>query len=218
VDLPGEKPGLMPSREWSTRVRRQKYYAGETPSVAVGQGALTVTPLQLARAIGGMAVGGTWFRPRVLKNITEPERPVKADLDPDNVGEIVNGMYGVVNEGGTGSGARLPDVEVCGKTGSAQVASLAYTKSAAAEGEDVRDNAWFVGFAPRENPEIVAVVLVEHGVHGGYDAGVVRDIIKAYFDKKARVEALKQREGAAAVRTSSLTTMGLRPEIPGVKQ
>ncbi|HUA62937.1 MAG TPA: penicillin-binding protein 2 [Verrucomicrobiae bacterium] len=217
VDLPGEKPGLMPSREWSTRVRRQKYYAGETPSVAVGQGALTVTPLQLARAIGGIAVGGTWFRPHLLKNLTEPERPVKADLDPENVTEIVNGMYGVVNEGGTGAAARLPEIEVCGKTGSAQVASIAYAKSAAAEGsgEDLRDNAWFVAFAPRQDPEIVAAVLVEHGVHGGYEADVVRDVLKAYFDKKARVEALKQREGAAAVRTSELTTLGLQPQAPG---
>lgn len=220
VDLPNEKPGLMPSREWSIRVRHQKYYAGETPSVGVGQGALTVTPLQLARAIGGMAIGGTWFRPHLLKNLTEPERPVRADLDPENVNEVVYGMYGVVNEGGTGTLAKLPDIDVCGKTGSAQVASMAYTKAASAEkdGEDLRDNAWFVGFAPRQDPEIVVAVLVEHGIHGGYEAPIVRDILKAYFDKKARTQALKERENAAAVHTSALTTMGLEPRAPGAKQ
>ena len=195
IDLPGEKTGLMPSKEWATRVRHERWYAGETPSLAVGQSALTVTPLQLARAIGGIAVGGTWHQPHLLKALAD--RPLRADLDPDNLKTVIDGMFGVVNEGGTGAGARLPTVEVCGKTGTAQLASLDYVKSNATDKtKDLRDNAWFVGFAPRTDPEIVVVAMVEHGVHGANEAPIVRDVIKAYFDKKARLEALRQQQTA----------------------
>ena len=215
IDLPGEKPGLMPSKEWAMRVRHERWYAGETPSVAVGQGALTVTPLQLARAIGGIAVGGTWHQPHLYKSLGETERPTRADLDPDNLKTVIDGMFGVVNEGGTGAGARLPGVEVCGKTGTAQLASLDYVKSIATDKtKDLRDNAWFVGFAPRVDPEIVVVALVEHGVHGANEAPVVRDVLKAYFDKKARVDALKQQEADLAGRSSLLGTMGLPAGLP----
>ncbi len=79
---------------------------------------------------------------------------------------VVDGMYGVVNEGGTGGRARLPNVEVCGKTGTAQLASNDYLKGSVGKGAALKDNAWFVGFAPRENPEIVVVALFEHGEHG----------------------------------------------------
>jgi len=215
IDLPGEKPGLLPSKEWATRVRRERWYAGETPSVAVGQGALTVTPLQLARAIGGIAVGGTWHQPHLYKGLDQAERPTRVDLNPDNLKTVIDGMFGVVNEGGTGAGARLPTVEVCGKTGTAQLASLDYVKSAATDKtKDLRDNAWFVGFAPRVDPEIVVVALVEHGVHGANEAPVVRDVLKAYFDKKLRVEAFKQQEADRATRTSSLSTIGLPGGLP----
>ena len=215
IDLPHEAAGVVPSPEWKIRVRREKWYAGETPSVGVGQGALTVTPLQLARAIGGISIGGIWHQPHLLRSLGATERPTRADLDPDNVKTVIDAMYGVVNEGGTGTLARLPNVEVCGKTGTAQLASMAYVK--AHEGDstkDMRDNAWFVGFAPRENPEIVVVAMVEHGVHGANEAPVVRDVLKAYFDKKLRVEALKQQEQGLATKTSSLSTIGLPRELP----
>jgi penicillin-binding protein 2 len=215
IDLPGEKTGLMPSKEWATRVRHERWYAGETPSLAVGQSALTVTPLQLARAIGGIAVGGTWHQPHLLKAFGQAERPNRADLDPENLKTVIDGMFGVVNEGGTGAGARLPTVEVCGKTGTAQLASLDYVKSTTTDKtKDMRDNAWFVGFAPRVDPEIVVVAMVEHGVHGANEAPIVRDVIKAYFDKQARIEALKEQQSAMATRTSSLATMGLPEELP----
>ena len=93
-------------------------------------------------------------------------------------------MYGVVNEGGTGGRARLPNIEVCGKTGTAQLASNDMLKGN--RSKDMKDNAWFVGFAPRRCPEIVVVALFEHGEHGHFAAPIVRDVIKAYFDKKAR--------------------------------
>jgi penicillin-binding protein 2 len=105
---------------------------------------------------------------------------------------VIDGMYGVVNEGGTGLRARLPEVEVCGKTGSAQVASNQFTKGKSSK--DLKDNAWFVGFAPRAAPEIVVAAYFEHGEHGMFAAPIVRDILKAYFDKKVRLNAWKQEQ------------------------
>ncbi len=213
IDLPGEKQGVMPSKEWLTRNYHQRWYAGETPPVGVGQGAVTVTPLQLARAIGGIAVGGTWHQPHMLKIPRQPERPTRADLNPDNLKTVIDGMFGVVNEGGTGAGARLPLVEVCGKTGTAQLASMDYIKAHASDTtKDLRDNAWFVGFAPRVDPEIVVVAMVEHGVHGANEAPIVRDVIKAYFDKKARMEALQQQQTAMA--NGPASALGLPGELP----
>ena len=190
VDLPHEASGLMPSAQWKLRTQRQKWYAGETPSVAIGQGALVATPIQVAHAIAGLAMGGTWHRPRLVAS--QPDKVVEWKLNPDNVREIVSGMYGVVNEGGgTGGRARLPNVSVCGKTGSAQLTSEDY---AHAHGQKTsQDDAWFEAFAPCEAPEIVVVAMFEHFPgHGQYAAPLVRDILKAYFDKKTRVAEVAQ--------------------------
>jgi penicillin-binding protein 2 len=186
IDLPGEAEGLMPSSKWKLRTQREKWYAGETISVAIGQGAVTVTPLQLASAIGGIVSGGAWYRPHLVKT-SAPLEPRRGELNPDNVAAIVQGMYGVVNEGGTGAASRIEGIEFSGKTGSAQRVSNDLRKSGKLDkGEDL-DNGWFVGFAPRQNPEIVVAVLLEGGEHGALAAPVARDIVKAYFDKKARI-------------------------------
>jgi penicillin-binding protein 2 len=185
--------------------------------VAVGQGALTVTPLQLARAIGGIAVGGMWHQPHLVKAMGRTERPTRVDLNPENIKTVVDGMFGVVNEGGTGAAARLPMVEVCGKTGTAQLASLDYIKAHASDTtRDMRDNAWFVGFAPRLDPEIVVVAMVEHGVHGANEAPVVRDVIKAYIDKRARMEARRQQQSAMATPPAALGAIGSPVNLPPV--
>ncbi len=190
IDLPGEKEGVVPSTQWKIRTQREKWYAGETISVAIGQGALTVTPLQLAHAIGGIAMGGVFMRPHVVQ-LEQPEPPVrKADFQPENVRKVVDGMCAVVNGWGTAAASRIPGIEMCGKTGTAQLASndLLRLKNSA----DWHDNAWFVGFAPRENPEIVVAVLWENGAHGDMAAPIARDVIKAYFDKKSRPQRLAQ--------------------------
>jgi penicillin-binding protein 2 len=184
IDLPDEKQGVVPSSEWKMRTKRQKWYAGETISVAIGQGALTVTPMQLAYAIGGLAMGGVWYPPHLVKDPDRMEKPRIGTIDPANAQKVVYGMYGVVNEGGTGGRARLPGVSVCGKTGSAQRVSNEAVK--AGLGQKLKDNAWFVGFAPCEAPEITVAVLWEGGMHGQFAAPIARDVIKAYFDKKAR--------------------------------
>ncbi len=186
IDLPGEAEGLMPSSKWKLRTQRQKWYAGETISVSIGQGAVTVTPLQLAAAIGGIVSGGNWFKPHMVKAAAALE-PRHADLRAESVASIVSGMYGVVNEGGTGAAARIEGIEFSGKTGSAQRVSNDLRKSGVLDADEEKDNGWFVGFAPRENPEIVVAVLLEGGEHGALAAPVARDVIKSYFDKKLRI-------------------------------
>jgi penicillin-binding protein 2 len=186
IDLPNEKDGLMPSQRWKLHVKREKWYAGETISVAIGQGAVTVTPIQLASAVGGLVSGGVWYKPHLVKN-AHIDPPRRADLHPENVATIVSGMCGVVNEGGTGASAAIPGLEICGKTGTAQRISNDLAKSNKALGLAMRDNGWFVGFAPRENPEIIIVALWEGSGKGALSAPIVRDVIKAYFDKKARL-------------------------------
>jgi penicillin-binding protein 2 len=185
IDLPSEEPGLMPSAEWVERVFHRKWYAGETISVSTGQGAVTTTPLQLARMIGGIATGGVFKQPHLrmdAPNVGEERFPISEPT----VEKITDAMYGVVNEsGGTGGQLRLAGIEFSGKSGTAQV--IGYnTRDRVGKQKKFEDNAWFVGYAPRRNPEIVVSVLVqESGKHGGEAAGpVVRDIIKAYYDKK----------------------------------
>ena len=188
IDLPGEQAGLMPSSEWKQKVFHERWYPGETISLAIGQGALTTTPLQLAFSIGGITSGGYFARPHLISwndmealglEIPSPTE-FRVPLREQTVALITDGLYGVVNEGGTGGRARIQGLDVGGKTGTAQVASL----QASAEDDSLKDNAWFVGLAPRRNPEIVVVALYEGGEHGYLAAPVVREVIKAYFDKK----------------------------------
>jgi penicillin-binding protein 2 len=187
IDLPHESDGLVPSTRWKMRTFRQKWYAGETISVGIGQGALEVSPLQLAHAIGGLATGGVWQKPHLVLDQGSKDPARKADLKIENVLKVIDGMHAVVNGGGTGARARIPGIEVCGKTGTSQLASNELLKGSAL-GRTMKDNAWFVGFAPHHSPEIVVVALFEAGEHGNLAAPIVRDVIKAYFDKRARTE------------------------------
>jgi penicillin-binding protein 2 len=184
IDLPSEEPGLMPSQEWVERVFHRKWYAGETISVSTGQGAVTTTPLQLARTIGGIAMGGIFKQPHLLKD-AQTVGEERFNLSEPTVEKITDAMYGVVNDGGTGASLKLAGVELSGKSGTAQVIGYS-TRDRVGKSKKFEDNAWFVGYAPRRNPEIVVAVLVqESGQHGGTASGpVVRDIIKAYYDKK----------------------------------
>ncbi len=191
IDLPQAKEGFLPSPQWKMQNYRPQWWAGETPSVAIGQGALTVTPLQMVRAISGLAMGGVWHQPHLVQSSHQNFKTVEWTLDPDNLKDVIDGMYGVVNEYGTGIRARIPGIEVCGKTGTAQLASYDFMR-ANHSGKEMKENGWFVGFAPRPAPEIAVVALWEHGGEGPLAAPIVRDVIKAYFDKKARFAALQQ--------------------------
>ncbi|HYL37563.1 MAG TPA: penicillin-binding protein 2 [Bryobacteraceae bacterium] len=187
IDLPHEAEGVVPSRKWKIRNFREKWYPGENISVGIGQGATTVTPLQMASAIGGLAIGGMWFPPHLTKDVVHLVPARRADVNLDNIRKVVSGMYGVVNEGGTGVRAHLAGIDVCGKTGSAQLVSNDALRAGFKQSKDMKDNAWFVGFAPCSTPEIVVATLFENGEHGQLAAPIVRDVIKAYFDKKARL-------------------------------
>src|SRR2546427_6282470 len=174
----------MPSAEWVERVFHRKWYAGETISVSTGQGAVITAPLQLAHTIGGIAMGGVFKQPHLLKDAPNVGEERFA-LSESTVEKITDAMYGVVNEGGTGASLKLAGIEFSGKSGTAQVIGYA-TREKFGKQKKFEDNAWFVGYAPRRNPEIVVAVLVqESGKHGGEAAGpVVKDVIKAYYDKK----------------------------------
>jgi len=186
IDLPHEAEGLVPSSKWKIRNFRERWYPSETISVSIGQGATTVTPLQMAFAIGGMSIGGMWFQPHMVKDAVRLVPARRAEVNLENIRKVVSGMYGVVNENGTGVRAHLASVAVCGKTGTAQLASNDLLKGTS-YGATHKDNAWFVGFAPCDNPEIVVATLFENGEHGQLAAPIVRDVLKAYFDKKARL-------------------------------
>jgi penicillin-binding protein 2 len=184
IDLPSEEAGLVPSQEWVERVYHHKWYVGSTISVAIGQGSVMVTPIQVAYVIGGIASGGDFKQPHLLKDAKNVGE-MHVDLSEDTVEQVTQGMYGVINEpGGTGNGIKLQGIEFCGKSGSAQMMSYA-AASRMGLGKGKNDG-WFVGYAPRRNPEIiVAAVVQDTAEHGGQAAGpVVRDIVKAYYDKK----------------------------------
>ena len=196
IDLPNEESGNVPSQQWKQKLFHQKWYAGETISVAIGQGALTVTPLQLAHSIGGIASGGFFAKPHLVswsdleslgrQNPTPSEKRVP--LSERTIRVVTDGMYGVVNEGGTGARAHIAGLDIAGKTGSAQVASLSAARNAKGSRSVLKDNAWFVGMAPRRNPEIIVAVLYEGGEHGALAAPIARQVIQAYFDRKNGVQ------------------------------
>ena len=189
VDLLGEASGLVPSEEWKRQVRGEPWYPGETISLAIGQGPILVTPIQLARAIGIIATGRS-PRLHVLKG--ESQQGSTAGLElispvfaPENLQTIRDAMWSVVNEGGTGRGARLANYQVAGKTGTAQTISLSTREELSeSELEKLEDNAWFVGFAPRDNPEIIVAVIVQRGGSGGSAAApLAREIFRLYHAK-----------------------------------
>ena len=198
IDLPGEEAGLVPSPEWKQRVQKQPWWDGETINVAIGQGPLLVTPLQLAYSFGGIASGGVFARPHLVLNENEPPVIHRVNLKPTTVNTIADGLWGVVNEDGTARSARLADVPVAGKTGTAQLISLETLGRLRQKVRTLTDNAWFVGLAPQKNPEIVVAVLLEHGQHGASAAPLAREVIRVYYDKMHRRPVAPGAESAAS--------------------
>ena len=190
IDLPGEAAGLIPSPEWVERRFKRPWWPGETISVAIGQGAVATTPLQLAYVMGGIASGGVFRQPHVVlpdqlaplgRQVPELE-PRRFPLQDSTVEALCRGMWGVVNEDGTGARGRIPGLDVAGKTGTAQVVSKA--TRAAAGGDKFRANAWFVGLYPHRNPEIVVSVLLIGGEHSYVAVPMAREIIRTYHQKQ----------------------------------
>ena len=195
IDLPQEVSGIMPSEEWKIRNFKQKWYAGETISVGIGQGAVAVTPIQLARAISGIASGGTLVRPHVVVADNLPPNAValsglpdkvRIPLDPNNWQIITDAMADVTSPLGTAFAAHLEGIDFAGKTGTAQTISGAAKAKLANGKARFKNNAWFAGVSPRRNPEIVVAVLWESGEEGPYAAVVASHVIKAYVEKKRK--------------------------------
>jgi penicillin-binding protein 2 len=220
IDLPSEEAGLMPSAEWAERVQHRKWYAGETISVSTGQGAVTTTPLQLARLIGGIASGGVFKQPHLLKDAQNVGEE-RFHISESTTEKVTDAMYAVVNEGGTGATLKLAGIELSGKSGTAQVIGYA-TRERLGKQKKFEDNAWFVGYAPRRDPEIVVAVLVqESGQHGGTASGpVARDIIKAYYDKKNQrlPGQITAENGHAIPATGSAATATITPAAIKTKE
>src|SRR6266852_8044098 len=195
IDLPQEVSGVMPSEEWKIRNFKQKWYAGETISVGIGQGAVAVTPMQLARAIGGVTSEGVMHRPHVafpsqlppnLVPASDTPVEVKVPIDPKNWEIITDAMANVPTPLGTAGSAHLQGIDFAGKTGSAQTISNQLKAKLAHGKADFKDNAWFVGVTPRRNPELVVAVLFEGGEHGQFAARIAAQVVKAYVDKQRR--------------------------------
>jgi penicillin-binding protein 2 len=195
IDLPNEQESLVPSTEWKKRTTGEKWYAGETISVAIGQGQNAVTPASLAVMMATVANGGTRITPRVIKAVDEGDgtfEPVppaavadKVAFRPDTLSAVRDGLWMVVNAAGTGGRGRLVGRDVAGKTGTAQVISLKGRQAAQGKTDrDLRDHGWFVFFAPKENPEIAGVIFGEHNEHGYFSAPIARHVIATYFAKK----------------------------------
>jgi penicillin-binding protein 2 len=194
IDLPNEMAGLVPSTEWKLRTLHEKWYAGETTSVAIGQGQVSVTPISMAVYMATLGNGGTRVTPHLLRAVDEGSgwKPVPAPapksqvtIKPFNLQAIRDGLWMVVNHAGTGGKARIEGYDVSGKTGTAQVISLEGARRARGQtSRDLRDHGWFVFFAPRDNPQIAGVIFGEHAEHGASVAPIAKHAMETFFAKK----------------------------------
>ncbi|HZI94284.1 MAG TPA: penicillin-binding protein 2 [Patescibacteria group bacterium] len=217
IDIGQEQPGLVPSPEWKMTVHKDRWYPSETISVSIGQGPLLITPLQMAMSQAFIATDGRRVTPH-LRLGTDSATFARSQGDGDagggdthisshNLDVVRRAEWSVVNESGTGTKALIPGRDVCGKTGTAQV----YAASAGVKDEDLpaemRDHAWFVGFAPRDNPRIAFAVIVEHGGHGGTAAApIVKSVLEKFFESEeqpAHPDAPAPRQVANARKTGS---------------
>jgi penicillin-binding protein 2 len=210
IDLPGEVSGVMPSEEWKMKTFHEKWYAGEAISVGIGQGAVAISPIQLVRAIGGIASGGVFKRPHVVeadqlpadyRRALDDSYPGSGDvtipISPQIWDTITEGMALTTNSG-TAAASHLANIDFAGKTGTAQVVNHSAGMKSLGTGAE-RANAWFVGIAPRRNPDIAVVVLVEHGGWGAEaSAPLAARVIEAFVDKQRRLDNNLQLQEAKA--------------------
>ena len=173
-----EQRGVIPNTKWKEEKKKQKWYLGETFNTAIGQGYVSVTPIQMAVMISAVANGGNLYTPQLVTDAT-PILSGKINVKYETLDLVKRGLFGVVNEpGGTGWAAKSELASICGKTGTAQVVAM----RGSSQQDKFRDHAWFVAFAPAEKPEIALSVFVEHGGHGGTTAApIAKKAIEAYL-------------------------------------
>jgi penicillin-binding protein 2 len=212
IDIEGEASGLLPSQEWKMARHKQKWYAGDTISVGIGQGYNLTTPLQLAFATAILAGNGTAFRPHLVKQVLNNNKEVVREiakeplytlnLNPDNLQAVRNALVDVTRPGGTAALAGADAAYVfAGKTGTSQVIGMKqgekYVESKIRE--RFRDHALFISYAPAENPKIALSVLVENGGHGGSTAAPIARMVMDYYllgklPSEAAAETVEQNE------------------------
>jgi penicillin-binding protein 2 len=196
----GEKTGIdLPAERWGVVPPGPRWFAGETISVAIGQGPISATPLQVLRAVSAIATDGKLVTPHLLLHAEKgpaataswPQKQLP--VAPENARKIRAGMWASVNSNGTGHGAALPGLDICGKTGTVQVIGAERRKDLKSDPAAFENHAWFAGFASRDNPEIAIVVFLEHGGGGGAAAApMAKEMFRLYFDKKNHPEIITQ--------------------------
>jgi len=215
IALHDEKPGLIPDTEWKMRRFGQPWFPGETPSASIGQGYVNVTPLQMANLMATVANGGTRYRPWFVRRVESldgtlireygPEKIRSLELKENTLKHVRGALADAVNSGsGTGGHAKSNMVAIAGKTGTAQVAEMrgAYVKSEQLS-YLIRDHAWFVAYAPAENPVIAIAALVEHGGHGGTAAApMAKKVIEKYFSLQNNPPDSRQAGRQGAIRAN----------------
>lgn len=195
IGLQGEKKGLIPTSEWKLKRFGKRWFAGDTPPAAIGQGYVLMTPIQMASMVATMANEGTVYRPHLVKQLVDADGKVLKEFAPEvisqvgassaNFKKVKQGLYAVVNDaGGTGAAARIDSVKVAGKTGTSQVVKLGEDRKKRLAYE-YQDHALFTAFAPYERPEVAVAVVIEHGGSGGKAAAPIAGrILRAWYDLK----------------------------------
>jgi penicillin-binding protein 2 len=227
IELGEENPGLVPTSEWKRQTRGVPWMKGETLSISIGQGFMLATPLQMALMTAAIGNGGTLYKPQVVLRVESPEGEPVLALDPRPAGrlpvsrknlELVRrGMWEVVNGArGTARVAKLPDIGICGKTGTAQVVGRGGRDKFLNQTNKERkfkDHAWFISYAPAGHPKIACAVLVEHGEHGSSSASpIARDMTNLYLNG-VTLNAGAGAEGTT--RTAGAGAAGLTPGEEG---
>ncbi len=229
IDLPDEVAGTMPSAEWKMKNFHQRWYPGEVTSVGIGQGAVAATPVQMVRAIAGIASGGVLHRPHVVFPDELPgdfrqsildSYPGSGDVSfrvaPADWQTITDAMAEVTQPIGTDPSAHLEGIDFAGKTGSAQTMSNALA-ARMGHAHSVKDNAWFVGFAPRRNPDIAVCVLFEAGEHGRLAGRLAARVIEAYVNKQRMLDHNLVAEQPKKIEVGALWSNPAAPDALGGK-
>ncbi len=192
IDLPNEVESIIPSTAWKQQRTGERWYPGETISVAIGQGQVSVTPMSMAVMMASVAQGARVV-PRLVKAtssggawepVAAPGTASAVTLAPATVSAVHDGLWMAVNGAGTATRARIAGRDVAGKTGTAQVISLQGRQRLRGNGQDLRDHGWFVFMVPKDNPELAGVVFAEHSDHGYLAAPIAKHIIETYYARK----------------------------------
>lgn len=226
IDLDREAAGLIPTSEWKQRRFGIPWQAGETLSISIGQGYNLTTPLQMLSLIAAVANGGALYRPIIAKTVrsvegidvlaASPEKIGNLPASPENLAIVQKGLWKVVN-GGRGTArayVRADFVEICGKTGTAQVVSRKSDDTKIHRKDAIRPHAWFVGYAPSGNPRIAVAVLIEHGGGGSSTAGpLAKEMMLSYLYPEPEPESVPEPESETAVDVATETVDADRPSI-----